>query len=263
VTPRTVRPANRLATGERVPEYDTWTIDFGARLRATAVAAPWDVSGEDAIAAFALPPPTGVIVLNGGTTELDPDRESALRGMLGEGLARVAADERLTVVTGATDAGIFALFGQALGVRRTAPCVGVAPLGRVTWAGREAAHDGSVRLEPHHSHFLLVEGDEWGDETDAMLALTATLSADCPSVAVLAGGGEGAKRELVGHARHGREVIVLAGSGRFADEVAETRGVDPGGPAARISVVDLAGSASTLADAVRTRMADRGRSPAG
>jgi hypothetical protein len=256
-----VRPAaNRLATGERVPEYDTWTIDFGPRLRATAVAVPRDVSGEDAVAALALPPPRGVIVLNGGTTELDRNRESALRGMLGEGLAQVAADERLTVVTGATDAGIFALFGQALGARRAAPCVGVAPLGRVTWPGREAAHDESVRLEPHHSHFLLVEGDDWGDETEAMLALTATLGADRPSVAVLAGGGEGAKRELLGHARAGREVIVLAGSGRFADEVAETRTLDPGGAAARISVVDLADPASTLADTVRARMADRGKS---
>lgn len=76
-----------------------------------------------------------LIVLGGSTNELSANETTVLRSV-GEVLARVAADERLTVVTGGTDAGIFAIFGQALAGQATAPCVGVAPAGAVTWPGR-------------------------------------------------------------------------------------------------------------------------------
>ena len=171
---------------------------------AIAVAAPADVSGEEAVAALALPRPHGAIVLNGGTTELPTDLAVTLRDTLGNGIARVAVEDRLTVVTGGTDAGIFSLFGQALGDERTAPCIGVVPAGRVIWPERASPADRGpedeelVPLEPHHSHFLLVATDEWGAETEAMLSLADALSADCGSLAVLAGGGAGSRREILG-----------------------------------------------------------------
>jgi hypothetical protein len=49
-----------------------------------------------------------------------------------------------------------------------------------------------------------------------------------PTVAVLAGGGAVAAREARAHLRTRRPVIVLAGSGRFADRLAGlARGVQP------------------------------------
>lgn len=237
--------------------------------RAIAVLAPVDVSGEEAVATLALPRPRGVIVLNGGTAELPADLLAALRRSLGEGVARVAVEERLTVVTGGTDAGIFSLFGQALGDERTAPCIGVVPARRVTWPGRAlptGRRPGDVELvplEPHHSHFLLVAGEEWGVETEAMLTLCEALSVDCASLGVLAGGGTGARREVLGHVRAGREVIVLAGTGRFADELA---GVIAGGRAADPETAEIAGTGlltmvdgaagepSGLAELVRARL---------
>lgn len=235
---------------------------------AIAVAAPADVSGEEAAAALALPRPHGAIVLNGGTTELPTDLAVTLRDTLGNGIARVAVEDRLTVVTGGTDAGIFSLFGQALGDERTAPCIGVVPAGRVIWPERAARADRGpedeelVPLEPHHSHFLLVATDEWGAETEAMLSLADALSADCGSLAVLAGGGAGSRREILGHVRAGRPVIVLAGTGRFADELAGViGGGSPSDPetaeiasADLITVVDSAEPSSTLAQLVRARV---------
>ena len=238
---------------------------------AIAVLAPPDVSGEEAVAALALPRPRGVIVLNGGTTEFSAAQSEALRQSLGDGVARVAVEGRFTVVTGGTDAGIFSLFGQELGDTSTAPCIGVVPAARVTWPGRAVPADRTLDveelapLEPHHSHFLLVAGEEWGVETDAMLSLSGALSVDCASVAVLAGGGAGARREILGHARARRAVIVLAGTGRFADELADAVA---GGPAADaetaeiastdlITVVDSAEPSSTLAELVRACLAIR------
>ena len=83
-------------------------------------------------------------------------------------LAGLVIEERITVITGGTEAGVFALFGQALAAQGgpAAPCVGVAITGR-------SAPD---KLEPHHTNFVLVEGDTWGDETPVMYRLVAALA---------------------------------------------------------------------------------------
>jgi SLOG in TRPM, prokaryote len=201
-------------------------IAFLGGSTALAVVAPADVSGDDAADALGLSTePRGLVVLNGTTEAIPPGRAVALR-RAADALAGVVVDERLTVLTGGTDAGIFGLFGRALSDRRTAPCIGVAPLGAVTWPGRDGVETGAaglVPLEPHHSHFLLVEGASWGTETRALIELSQTLAAERPSLVVLAGGGEGARREVLAQVRRGRRVLVLAGSGRFADEVVAAR----------------------------------------
>jgi SLOG in TRPM, prokaryote len=246
------------------------TIVFPGGRSASAVVAPTDVSGADAVGALQLEPPRALIVLGGSTNELSPDVATVLRSSIGEGLARVAADERLTVVTGGTDAGIFAIFGQALADQATAPCVGVAPAGAVTWPGRSARElgvpprNGVVQLEPHHTHFLLVEGAEWGIETEALIALAATLAAECPSVAILAGGGGGARQEVLEQIRRGRQVLVLAGSGRFADElVCATRNgnadaTDPrtaeAAASGLVTVLDSPEPPASFAEHVRVRL---------
>lgn len=244
------------------------SIHLAGGMAAIAALAPPTVCGAEAVAALELSPPRGLVVLNGGTADLPPELEVALRRTLDDGLARVAIEEGLTVVTGGTDAGVFAIFGEALHDGRKAPCVGVVPAGRVTWPGREWAagrvpsEEEPMPLEPHHSHFLLVEGDEWGVETDAMLALSEALSEGCPSLAVLAGGGAGARREVLAHLRAGREVIVLDGTGRFAERLAEAIAgrAEPAEETAEmvasdlISVADAAEPPSTLASLVRGRL---------
>ena len=168
-----------------------------------------DAGGDELLAALALPAPRATVILNGRTAECDP----GLAGVLGE-LAAAVKRERLTVVTGGTDAGIFALFGTATG-EPAAPLVGVAPRRRA-----------GVPLEPHHTHFVLVDGDAWGDETPALLALADALGRLAPSVAVICGGGEGTRSEVAGHRRAGRPIVAVAGSGGVADELAE-QGVAP------------------------------------
>jgi hypothetical protein len=163
-----------------------------------------DAGGDELLAALGLPAPRATVVLNGTTAECDP----AVAGVLAE-LAAAVKRERLTVVTGGTDAGIFRLFGAAM-TEPTAPLVGVAP-----------RHRAGVALEPHHTHFVLVEGDAWGDETPALLALAGALGSLAPSVAVICGGGEGTRAEVAGHRRAGRPILAVAGSGGAADESLE------------------------------------------
>ncbi len=177
-------------------------------------------AAREVVAALGLPPARGVVVVNGGTAALGDDVAERVRVLMADGLARVAAEEALTIISGGTDAGVFSLLGSGLGDQSVVSCIGVAPAARVTWPGRADAAPDAVPLEPHHSHFVLVDGDEWGDELGTMLRLTAAVAGSGLSLAILAGGGEVAKQELIAHVRAGREIVVLAGSGRLADDVA-------------------------------------------
>lgn len=183
------------------------------------------------LAALEIFPPRGLVILNGGTAKLEPGLEMQLARLIQDGLARLAAEERLTLLTGGTQAGIFQLLGQGFARwGRTAPVIGVAVAGLCAWPGKPADKpDGEAPLEPHHSHFVLVKGQEWGDETQTMYDLAAELSAGCPSIAVFAGGGEIARREMEANLRQGREMILLAGSGRSTDAVLQALDGQAGG----------------------------------
>ena len=158
-----------------------------------------DVGGDELVRALDLPAPRATVVLNGTTAECDP----GVAGVLAD-LAAAARRERLTVLTGGTDAGVFHLFGAAMG-EPTAPLIGVAP-----------SNHAGVALEPHHTHMVLVDGDTWGDETPVLLALADKLA---PAVAVVCGGGAVTRTEVDGHRAAGRPVLAVAGSGGVAGEL--------------------------------------------
>jgi hypothetical protein len=181
--------------------------------------------------ALRVPTDRPVIVVNGGTATLVPDERRGLAEML-EAVVVFAVRERAILVTGGTDAGVFELLGDALArVESGYVCIGVVPTGVTTWPGKAPEPpadeaDVLVPLEPHHTHFVAVNGRSWGDETATLLRLTATLSERTTSVGVLAGGGDIAGSELAGHLRASRPVVVLSGSGRLADRVTSRVGAD-------------------------------------
>jgi hypothetical protein len=199
------------------PSISSDTIQFPNAHLSRVIQSARGAPARELIDALALPRPRGLVILNGGTAQLDPDLEARLRRALDDGMARLVAEEAIAVITGGTDAGIFHLFGQGLARwGRSAPCIGVAVVGLVTWPGKI---NGEAALEPNHSHFVLVEGETWGDETGTMYDLAAALAGDSPSVAVFAGGGEIAIREMLANISQNRTMILLAGSGRTVDAV--------------------------------------------
>ncbi|HMN27611.1 MAG TPA: hypothetical protein PKE45_05595 [Caldilineaceae bacterium] len=206
---------------------------------------------------LALPSPRGLVVLNGGTTRLEPAMQQRLTATLQDGLARAVAEEGLMAVNGGTDAGVFQLFGQGRarwGDR--SPSVGVAVADLVSWPGQAG---GEAPLEPHQSHFVLGAGKHWGAETSTMYALVATWSQQCPSVAVFAGGGEITIREMQMNVAQSRPLVLLAGSGRATDAVLDARAGKPVEDArlteiaerGQISAFDLAAHPATLAVLIR------------
>lgn len=206
------------------------TIRFADGNQAPAVRLSRSTSSVvEIVAALALPAPRALVILNGGTARLEHALQARLAAALADGLARLVAEERLTVITGGTDAGVFHLFGAGLARwGLTAPCIGVAVGELVRYPGHPG---GEAPLEPNHSHFVLTSGRDWGDETATMYALAAALARDCPSLAVFAGGGEIALREMQANVTQGRAMLLLAGSGRNTDAVLAAAAGEPSGNA--------------------------------
>jgi len=198
------------------------TIRFPGGRLAEAVHVPQGAPASQIMERMNVPRPRGLICLNGGTAKLDEELAGRLQSLIVEGLARLAVEESVTVLTGGTDAGIFSLFGEGIGKwgNPPAPVVGVVPETLVKWPG---GGGGDTDLEPHHTHFVLVEGAEWGDETATMYELCAAWSRACPSIAVFAGGGQITLHEMLANVRQGRKMILLAGSGRSTDAVLDAR----------------------------------------
>jgi hypothetical protein len=186
------------------------TIPFPNGNIARLARVPISADAQQVIIALELSAPRALLVLNGGTASLETDVREQLGPILAES-ARVVTEEEVTVITGGTNAGVFALFGEALQKwgGPTAPCIGVAVAGRA----------GLTRLEPHHTHFVSVEGDSWGEETPIMYRLAAALADNCPSLAVFASGGPTVITEMLQNVAQNREMILIAGSKGNTDAV--------------------------------------------
>ena len=198
------------------------TIQFPNGRTAEAIHVAKKSFAKEIIEEMRVPAPEGLICLNGGTAKLDESLKKGLTNLLVDGLARVVCEKYYTVLTGGTDAGVFALFGHGIQSWHTRPpiVVGVAPEECVKWPRGGV---GDTPLEPHHTHFVLVEGRDWGDETPTMYALAAEWSRACSSVAIFAGGGAITLNEMQANVKAARQMIFLEGSGRSTDAVLQAR----------------------------------------
>ena len=166
-------------------------------------------------------PPIDVV---GGAGDLPDDQ--GLGSLFAE---IVALSERLrsSIVDGGTDAGIMRLGGKAsAAAQATFPLVGVAAEGTVVIPGGLPAGEDAYPLEPNHSRFVLVPGSDWGDEVPWLGRVAEALAGSAPTATVLVNGGDVARRDVEASVEAGRAVVVVAGSGRAADELAgEVHGV--------------------------------------
>jgi hypothetical protein len=196
------------------------TISFENGNRAVVITAPRDANAQAILDALEITSPRAVILLFGGAAGLDDSRKAALATLFAGGVAPVAAELGALVIDGGTQSGVMAMMGEAVARSPgTSQLLGIAPKGKITnpeIAGASAAAD-SAPLEPNHSYFVLVESDEWGGETTKMLELARAFNA--PIVAILVNGGAIAADESLQSVRNGWPLLVIEGSGRFADEL--------------------------------------------
>jgi hypothetical protein len=198
-------------------------IRFSNGNQAQAVILPIDASVTELVHTLALPRPGALIMITGGASNMEKHIISELAPLFTDGIAHVAASLEALIIDGGTQAGVMALIGLGVARQQHRPTLlGVAPAGMVTFPGKSTgkASSEAVSLDINHSHFVLVETDEWGGETDTMYELAQVFSQSSPSIAMLVNGGDIAKSEVLYNVRQKRPIIIFEGSGRLADEIA-------------------------------------------
>jgi len=165
-----------------------------------------------------------VIVLIGG--EIDEQQADVTRRAI-HTISKVAEDMNAVVICGGTDMGVMAEIGQVRSRNQYKfPLVGIAPEKLVTWTdGPDSTNVlwwGTKRfqLEPHYPHFILVPGDEFGDESAWIVDTATILSKGNRSVTILINGGEVSRKDIELSLEHERPVIVMSRTGRLADKFA-------------------------------------------
>jgi hypothetical protein len=168
-----------------------------------------------------LPYPSPTLVLVGGAKGLSEGNRARLYSLFVEVLAHLAETLGMVVVDGGTDSGVMQLMAQARSEKgATFPLIGVIASGKVMLSGLSTSESTSTPLESHHTHFVLIPGSHWGDESPWIARIGSALASGKPSVTVLINGGEVAWTDAAEAVKAGHPIIVIAGSGRTADELA-------------------------------------------
>lgn len=227
------------------PAHFSISLEAGRSARAVRASAGDPARGV--LEALELPVHSGVIVMHGGA-QLDAELREAITQALVEGVAPLAEREQMVVADGGTYAGTMAAMGEAR--RRTGgtyPLVGVCPYDAVTYLGGPVPAEGRYALDPWHTHFVFVEGGAFGVESELLVGLAGANAA--PGIALIVNGGDIVCKEAQMHAARGTPIVVVRGSGRMADRLADPhsdeRHLLP--PDARLEVVDLADPAGLAA----------------
>ncbi len=165
-----------------------------------------------------------VIVLIGGDID---EQHAEITAQVIQILSRIAEEKNAVVICGGTDMGVMAEIGRLHAQKRyTFPLLGITPEELVTWPGGPYSKsfmglgNKRLQLEPHYTHFILVPGNKFGDESPWIVDAAALLSNGHRSVTILINGGNISRQDIELSVEHGRPVIALEGTGRLADELA-------------------------------------------
>lgn len=176
---------------------------------------------SDALHNLGLSDKLPTLVLVGGASGISEADMKRLQRLFVEDIAPTAQELGVAVVDGGTDAGIMRLIGQArTQIGATFPLIGVAAYGTVILPDAPPPSVEAAPLESNHTHFVLVPGCNWGDESPWLARLASVISDGCPSVTLVINGGEITLQDVSQSLQADRPVIALDGSGRTADKLA-------------------------------------------
>lgn len=167
--------------------------------------------------------PAAFIIISGGASgleSLDGTIKARLEQLLNRGLIRAAQRSKSSIVSGGTNSGVMSMLGKALANRRIhLDLVGVCPAGCIDLPKTGSINPDHAELEPNHTHFLLVDSNEWGSETDAFYGLVEEYNKHVPALTVLINGGKISCIEILRSVRMGIPIVVMEGSGRLANDI--------------------------------------------
>lgn len=197
---------------------ESFSIEFSNGLTAKALYPQAHADLTLTLEQLGLSSPRPVIVVVGGASKLSEVDRERLRSLFLTVLAPLAESLNAYVVDGGTDAGVMQMMGEARShIGATFPLIGVTCVGLATLPNQPPPAEDACALEPYHTHFLLVPGSEWGDESAWMAQVGSVLSGGLPSVTILINGGEITWKDAAQSVEAQRPIVAIAGSGRTAD----------------------------------------------
>ncbi|PZN74776.1 MAG: hypothetical protein DM484_20405 [Candidatus Methylumidiphilus alinenensis] len=181
---------------------------------------------------LALKPYKAVILILGGTCQIEESLIPRLTQLFVRGIARAASEAGALIIDSGGQGGVSALMGKGVASRGIeSNLIAVAPANKLIFPESQT---GEIAAEPNHSSFLLVKGDDWGCETTTLFDLAGVLAGSSisgrldsqekklgvPVLAILANGGQVSINEVLNTVRKNLPLIVVEGSGGMADQIA-------------------------------------------
>lgn len=206
-------------------KLQAFTIQYPNGRTPVAVRAPRSANPYAIVEALHLPAPLPTIFISGGAGNMDRDSQNLTRTTIEDGLARFLQEHGIALIDGGTSTGVMSLIGLARQRRNyNFPLIGIAP-DRVVYYPSHEPNARLADLDAFHSHFVLTDGDAFGAESDMIVRFGIALSGKGTKklLGFVINGGEIVRDEVYRVTRQHPEIplLVLEGSGRFADELAD------------------------------------------
>lgn len=192
-------------------------------LKRGGTASAANISSDDeiqqALDELGIPSPKPTIVLVGGAGGIGFLEKFPMRKAVGI-VAQLAEETGAVVVDGGTQAGIMTEMGaQRKKNGFTFPLVGI------VFDALLMKEEPDSILDPNHTHFILIPGDDWGDESAWISKIATVVAGDRKSVTVLVNGGTISRADVEYSLMANRPTAVIRGTGRLADEITLTGNV--------------------------------------
>ena len=169
-----------------------------------------------AIEELRIPHPETVIVLVGGAGGIGWLDKFPMRKAIGI-VARLAEETRSVVIDGGTQAGIMTEIGkQRRRNKFSFPLIGV------VFDSLLMKEEPKSILDPNHTHFFLIPGEDWGDESEWISKIATIVAGDKKSITILVNGGKISRTDVEYSLLEDRPTFVMRGTGRLADEITLT-----------------------------------------
>lgn len=174
---------------------------------------------QQALDELGIPRPKPAIVLVGGAGGIGFLDKFPMRKAVGI-VAQLAEETGAVVIDGGTQAGIMTEIGrQRKKNGYTFPLVGI------VFDALLMKEEPDSILDPNHTHFILIPGDDWGDESAWISKIATVVAGDRKSVTVLVNGGTISRADVEYSLMANRPTAVIRGTGRLADEITLTGNV--------------------------------------
>ena len=176
---------------------------------------------SEALNQLGIPHPKPVIVLVGGASGIGWLDKFPMRKAISI-ITKLAEETQSVVLDGGTQAGIM----QEIGKQRKKGKFSF-PLVGVVFDSLIMKEDPKSILDPNHTHFFLIPGDDWGDESAWISKIATSIAGDNKSITILVNGGNISRTDVEYSLLESRPVFIMRGTGRLADEITLTGKVFP------------------------------------